>query len=255
MTEEMNTQKTLKPWPLGWKAKIGILIPAHDTGYGSYEFRCLCPDGVVTLETRVTGVKLTTEEMRKMGEDAIYAAKLVAQADPAVICFVGTAPCFVLGVEGEKALMKEMENETGIPAAAGGDSVSRALKALGAKKISLMVPTNEELTKATVKYFQDQGFEVRDHLGLGHESTTNINRMPPQELYGLVMKLYKKTPDVEGIFVTGGCFRILETVAQLEKDTGVPIVMTTAANMWRCMQIAGVKDPVTGFGRLLEMDR
>jgi maleate isomerase len=253
--EESKTKKQLKPWPLGWKAKIGILIPAHDTGYGSYEFRVLCPDGVVTLETRVTGVKLTTEEMRKMGEDAIYAAKLVAQADPAVICFIGTAPCFVLGVEGEKALMKKMEKETGIPAAAGGDSVCRAFRALGAKKISLMVPTNEELTKTTVDYFRAQGFDVRDHLGLGQESIANINRMPPQELYGLVMKLYRRTPDVEGIFVTGGCFRILESVAQLEKDTGVPIVMTTTANMWRCMQIAGVKDPVCGFGRLLEMDR
>jgi maleate isomerase len=253
--EENVTKRQLKPWPLGWKAKIGILIPAHDTGYGSYEFRVLCPDGVVTLETRVTGVKLTTEEMRKMGKDAIYAAKLVAQADPAVICFIGTAPCFVLGVEGEKALMKEMEKETGIPAAAGGDSVCRAFRALGAKKISLMVPTNEEITKTTVDYFRAQGFDVRDHLGLGQESIANINRMPPQELYGLVMKLYRRTPDVEGIFVTGGCFRILESVAQLEKDTGVPIVMTTAANMWRCMQIAGVKDPVTGFGRLLEMDR
>ncbi|MCL2669288.1 MAG: hypothetical protein FWE89_01265, partial [Syntrophaceae bacterium] len=59
----------------------------------------------------------------------------------------------------------------------------------------------------------------------------------------------------EGIFVTGGCFRILEVVAQLEKDTGVPIVMTTAANMWRCLQVAEVKDSVCGFGRLLEMAR
>jgi len=45
--------KNLKPYPLGWKAKIGILIPAVDTGYCSYEFRVLCPEGVVTLETRV----------------------------------------------------------------------------------------------------------------------------------------------------------------------------------------------------------
>ncbi len=250
-----NCAKTLKPWPLGWKANLGILIPAHDTGYGSYEFRVLCPDGVVTLETRVQGTKLTTEELLKMRTDAIYAAKLVAQAEPAVICYIGTAACFVLGVEGEQALMKEMEKETGIPAAAGGDSVARAFRALGAKKISLMVPTNEEITAKTVDYFRGQGLEVRDHLGLGQESIANINRMPPQELYGLVMKLYRKTPDVDAIFVTGGCFRILETVAQLEKDTGVPIVMTTAANMWRCMQIAGVNDPVTGFGRLLEMDR
>jgi maleate cis-trans isomerase len=69
------------------------------------------------------------------------------------------------------------------------------------------------------------------------------------------MQLYRRTPDVDAIFVTGGCMRILESIAQLEKDTGVPIVMTTAANMWRCLQVAQVKDPVYGYGRLLEMDR
>ena len=47
--------KVLKPYPIGWKAKIGILLPAHDTGYGSYEFQVLCPEGVAILETRVTG--------------------------------------------------------------------------------------------------------------------------------------------------------------------------------------------------------
>jgi maleate cis-trans isomerase len=143
-------------WPLGWKAKIGILIPAHDTGYGSYEFRCLCPDGVVTLETRVQGTKLTTEELMKMRSDALYAAKLVAQAEPAVTCYIGTAACFVLGVEGEQALMKEMEAQTGIPAAAGGDSVCRAFRALGAKRVSLMVPTNERSPRPRWTIFAPQ---------------------------------------------------------------------------------------------------
>jgi maleate isomerase len=255
MEEYVSTKRQLRPWPLGWKAKIGILIPAHDTGYGSYEFRVLCPDGVVTLETRVAGGNLTKDEMMKMRADAIHAAQLVATAQPDVICYIGTAACFVLGVEGEQALLKEMEEKTGIKAAAGGDSVVRAFRALGAKKISLYVPTNDELTKMSVKYFQDQGFDVRDYGFLGEESISNINRIPPWELYGLVMKLYRKAPDVEGIFVTGGCFRILESVETLEKDAGVPIVTTTAANMWRCMQVAGVKDPVRGFGRLLEMPR
>jgi maleate cis-trans isomerase len=104
----------------------------------------------------------------------------------------------------------------------------------------------------SVKYFEDQGLQVKDCLSLGEESITNINRISPWEHYGNVIKLYKRSPDVDGIFVTGGCIRILEMLETLEKDTGVPIVMTTAANMWRCLRMAGVKDPVYGFGQLLE---
>src|SRR4030042_133960 len=152
--------KALKPWPLGWKAKIGILLPAHDTGYGSYEFRVLCPEGVVTLETRVMGGRLTLEELKKMREDAVHGAELLATAEPDVICYIATAACFVLGVEGEKALLKEIHDKTGIKATSGGSSVTEALRFLGVKRMSMYVPTNEEVTMKSVKYFEDQGFEV-----------------------------------------------------------------------------------------------
>lgn len=79
--------------------------------------------------------------------------------------------------------------------------------------------------------------------------------MLPWEVYSNVMKLYKRCPDVEGIFLTGGCFRTLEMLEVLEKDTGVPVVVTTPANMWRCLQLTGVKDPIYGFGQLLEKAR
>ena len=116
----------------------------------------------------------------------------------------------MLGVDGEKALVKELHDKTGIPAVAGGACVSEALRSLGVKKMSIYVPTNEQITKMTVTYFQDQGFNVRDCEALGEESIANINRMSPWELYSNIVKLYRRSPDVDGIFVTGGCFRILE---------------------------------------------
>jgi maleate isomerase len=119
----------------------------------------------------------------------------------------------------------------------------------------MYVPTNEEITRLSIKYFEDQGLDVRDCESLGEESIANINRMSAWELYGNIMKLYRKSPDVDGIFVTGGCFRILESLDTLEKDTGKPVVMTTAANMWRCLQLVGITDPIYGFGQLLEKPR
>jgi maleate cis-trans isomerase len=226
-----------------------------DTGYGPYEFQVLCPDGVVVLESRVMGGNLTLDQMQKMREDTIRAAKLLAYATPDTICLIGALVSYMLGVEGEKALLKEIEDQTGCKSAAGGDSVARAFKFLGVRKISLYVPTTDELTKISIKYFEDQGFEVKDCMSLGEESFTNISRYSAGENYANVLKLYRRTPDVDGIFVTGGCIRALEAVALMEKDTGVPVVTTTVANMWRSLQLAGVKDLVYGFGQLLEKPR
>jgi len=33
----------LKPWPLGWRAKVGILMPSHDEGYAVYELSNALP--------------------------------------------------------------------------------------------------------------------------------------------------------------------------------------------------------------------
>jgi len=247
--------KSLKPYPLGWKAKIGLLTPSHDTGYGSYEFQVLCPDGVVTLETRVMGRKLTMDQLQRMAEDAIQGAELLASANPDVISYIPTAACFILGVEGEKALVREMQAKTGIKCTSGGMAVSDALRFVNAKKILMYVPTNKEITDQSIRYFEDQGFEVRACKYLGLEAMEHINRMSPWEICSEVMKLHKQNPEAEGIFITGGCFRTLEMIETLEKYTGVPVVVTTPANMWRCLQLAEVKDPIYGFGKLLEMAR
>jgi len=98
---------------------------------------------------------------------------------------------------------------------------------------------------------------------LAHLGDKSVFPVDPEELIRLFLEpdvtesyeLSWASPDVDGIFVTGGCFRILESLDALEKDMGKPVVMTTAANMWRCLQLVGVKDPICGFGQLLEKPR
>jgi maleate cis-trans isomerase len=250
----MNKQ-ALKPWPLGWKGKIGVLIPAVDTGYCSYEFRVLCPDGVVTLETRVAMGALTLENLQKMRGDALYGAKLLAAAGPDVITYEATAAGFVLGVEGDAALIREIEETTGVRATTGASSVAASLEALGIKRVSVYAATPEQITQYTVRYLSDRGFAVRDQFSVSFGHASEGFRMSPWEVYGEVVKFYRRCPEVDAIFIAGGCFRTLEMLSTLEKDLGLPVVTTVPANMYQCLKIAGIKDPISGFGRLLEGPR
>jgi maleate cis-trans isomerase len=250
--ESSMTKKILKPWPLGWKAKIGVLIPSVDTGYCSYEFRVLCPDGVVTLDTRVAMASLTLENLQKMRGDALHGAQLLASAGPDVITYEATAAGFVLGLEGDQALIREIEEKTGIRATTGASSVAASLEALRIKKVSIYAATPQEVTNFTVRYLADRGFDVRDQKSVSFSHASEGFRMSPWEVYGEVVKFHRRCPDVDGIFIAGGCFRTLEMLATLEKDIGLPVVTTVPANMWNCLKIAGIKDPIMGYGRLLE---
>lgn len=253
---ESDTNKTtFKPYPLGWKAKIGILIPSVDTGYCSYEFRKACPDGVVTLETRVAMGRLTLENLQKMKGDVLYGARLLATANPDVITYEATAAGFVLGVGGEQALIREIEDETGVKATTGASSVAESLKFLGIDKVSIFAATSEDITAYTAKYLSDTGFDVREVESVSFGHASEGFRWSPWEVYSNVMKFYRRCSDVDAIFIAGGCFRTLEMIETLEKDIGRPVVTTVPANMWQCLKLAGLQDPVFGFGQLLEKPR
>lgn len=243
------------PYPIGWKAKIGILVPAVDTGVSTYEFRRLSPDGVVTLETRVPMGNITMENLLAMRDSCIDAAKLLACAEPDVITYEATAAGFILGIEGEAALCKEIEEVTGIPATTGAGSVALSLKEMNANKISIIDSTKAEITAYIVKYLEELGFTIAAHKSLAINHVTEGNRISPQELYSIVKKLHKTTPDVDTIFLASGCFRTLEIIPAIEKDFGVNVVATVPANMWNCLRIADYKDPIPGYGKLLDRVR
>jgi len=150
--DECTDKKVFKPWPLGWKAKIGIITPSQEDGYVTYEFRKLCPDGVVTLTTRALGGNLTMNMLNRMREDAAYAAELLAVAEPDVITYEPTAASFVLGVDGDRALIKEIQEKVGIPATTGASAVAESLKFLGVKKMILYAPTTEEITMKIISF-------------------------------------------------------------------------------------------------------
>ena len=252
-----NTEKRLqlKPYPSGWKAKLGFLVPSHDSGYGSYEFQVMSPEGVVPLETRVMVRKVAKDELKKASEDAIAGAEMLATAHADVIDYIATATCFVLGVKGEEALVKEMEAKTGIQSTAGGQSVCEALRFMGAKNILTYTPYNKEVEEISRRYFEDSGFEIVGSRNLQFEDPSSINRVSPYEILADVVKLHKENPGADGVFIVGGCFRTLEIVDTLEKYIGIPVVGTQQANMWNCLRLCEVPDVLHGFGKLFESPR
>jgi maleate isomerase len=245
----------LKPYPIGWKAKLGLLVPSHDTGYGSYEFLVMAPDGVVPLETRVPGRTVIVEELESMVAGAVEAAAMLADARPDVIDFIPTAPCFVMGVEREDALVRAIADETGVQATAGGQSVAEALRFVGASKVIMYTPYREDIQDLTDRYFAEQGFDVLGVQNLKFEDPASINRVSPYEILADIVQMKKRHPAADGVFVVGGCFRTLDIVAKLEDLIGIPIVGTQQANMFNCLRLCGVDDRLEGFGTLLSGPR
>lgn len=245
----------LKSYPLGWRAAIGHLTPSHDEGYGPYEFRVMSPDGVVTLPTSVMVRSLTRDDLLQASEDAVAGAKMLATARVNLINYIATATCFVLGNEGEASLVKRIEDATGIPATAGGISVTRALNFFGAKKILCYTPYTESVAAIEREYFEKAGFAVIGETNRTFTNPADVTKVDPYEILADIVALWKEHRDAEAVFCVGGCFRTLEVVEPVERVIGIPVIGTQQANMWNDLQLCGIGDKITGLGMLFEKPR
>jgi maleate isomerase len=240
------------PWPLGWRGRIGMIMPSVEDGPATYEYRRLCPQGVTLHQTRVMLHKLTEKDLVKMRDDSIYAAELLATAGVDVITYVCTAGGFIKGMEWDKSLIKDIEDKTGIKAITAISACVEALKFMKIKKLLLYAPYKEEITEKVIKYLHDAGFEVLGYESLGLDSVLDVCRLPPWETYRGLMKLHKKCPDADGIFVSGGAVRTLPIFEFVERDMGLPMITNPTAVMWKCLKLIGIKEKISGFGKLME---
>ncbi len=242
----------LKPYPLGWRAKIGHLTPSHDEGYGPYEFRVMSPEGVVTLPTSVMVRSLTRDDLLQASRDAVAGAKMLATARVDLINYIATATCFVLGNEGEAALVKSIEDATGIRATAGGISVVKALQSFGAHKIVCYTPYTEAIAAIEREYFEKAGFEIVGATDRTFVDPADVTKVDPYEILADIVSLWKQHRDADAVFCVGGCFRTLEVVEPIERIIGIPVIGTQQANMWNDLRLCGIEDRMTGLGMLFD---
>ena len=69
----------------------------------------------------------------------------------------------------------------------------------------------------------------------------------------MVEEVYNLAPEADGIFISCGAMRGLDIIDRLEKETGKPVTTSNQAAVRAILKLAGVWQPVQGYGRLLEM--
>lgn len=242
--------------PPGWRARVGIIMPSAEQGATVREYELMFPPGVVPIVTRMMFRRNTVEDLTRMGEDAEYAAELLATAFPHVTSYTCTSGAFVLGLKYDREVMAKIEKITRAPATTMAYAVVQALRELNARNIVIVAPYTEDVVAAELKYYPEHGFNIVSHKGLNMADVSRIMAIPPWETYELAVRTYREAPKgVDAIFITCGGLRAVEIIDYVERDTGVPCVTSNQANAWHCLKLAGIHEPIRGFGKLMEMSR
>jgi maleate cis-trans isomerase len=226
---------------VGWRAKLGFLVPAGTPTVEPEMFE-MAPKGVSVhfgrMISRGADGTLNGIEARiaTQIEHLDESVEMLSMIKPEVIALAHTATSYYLGREKEAALTKRLEDRFGLHFITAFGSVIAALHAMGITKVALGTPYDENLTMQGKQNLESYGIEVVNFDWL--RNVRSIFEEPPNRAYRLGKSVDVGMPTVS-------------IVGALEQDLGKPVISSSSAMMWNALRLAGVTPVLPGYGSLL----
>ncbi|TIL78551.1 MAG: ectoine utilization protein EutA [Mesorhizobium sp.] len=243
----LPTRPALDARPLA--KRVGLIILATDHTSEPDFHRMVASEWIGVYVARIPYKNPTTpENLRRMQPELEAAAALILPDEPLdAVCYSCTSASVVIG---------DAEIEAAIRAARPGVAVVtppmasvRGLKALGAKRISILTPYTVETSRPMAAYFAGRGFEIVSFTCLGFEDDREMARIPPAALVELAVKA--TDAEADALFVSCTALRSALAVAGMERAIGRPVVTSNQATAWTCLRLCGDAAPRPEFGRLM----
>lgn len=251
MQNETRNSNWLNDGEFGWRGLVGLITPsvAFTT---EHEWSRMMPRGVSFVTTRILLERVTIESLDEMGKYVENAIKMMDSATVDAICYGCTAGSMIKGIKYDEEIVERIEKSTNKPATTMAKSVINGLRYFGIKKVTVVTPYPDEVNRHVRTFLEDNGFEVLTVEGLQLVSSIEIRNLPPSAAYNFVKKVHPKASHCDGVFISCGNIRAIEILSALEKDLGKPVISSNQAMFWEALNLLGVKEPIYGYGSLLE---
>jgi maleate cis-trans isomerase len=147
-----------------------------------------------------------------------------------------------------------IEHAAGVPAVATTPSVVAALRAFGARRISVATPYPDWNNQRLRAYLEAEGFDVLNVDGEPHAAAAGnqgINDQEPDSVVAFASQVCR--PDADALLCSCTAWRAVEAVDALERRIRKPVVTSNQATIWMALGAIGIAEPVHGFGRLFAL--
>ncbi len=124
------------------------------------------------------------------------------------------------------------------------------MRTIGAKRIGILAPMSARNSQSAKDYYQAAGFEVPYTAALDIKKSEDIINVTLEQIQAGFAKI--NHDDVDTLLHVGGALGIVAMIEELEARFGKPVISVNAATYWYALRRHGVRDPLPGFGQLLQ---
>ena len=236
---------------LAGRARIGLIVLASDhTIEHEYHQVLAGLQGVTVYGSRVRNDPSITPETLAAMESRIPAAcDLILPGMPLdVVAYGCTSASMVIGED--KVFARIREARPDVACTTPVTAARAAFQALGMKRFALLTPYVEEINLWMRDFFQSQGFQVPVMGSFNQGDDNDAARISLESIREAALTLGRDSA-IDGVFVSCTSLRLVAAVEELEQALGKPISSSNHAMIWHSLRLAGVKEPLEGFGRLM----
>ncbi|MCC5870697.1 MAG: hypothetical protein JJU27_19530 [Gammaproteobacteria bacterium] len=244
---------------LGYRAKIGVLVPATNT-IAQPEYEAMRVPGVTNHVARME----PSRRGQAGGDMAAYRRSLERGSEHISVAIAQLLPCrpdlillghsidtFRGGVAGAKELHgKLVDHAEGIPVILPSHAFLAALRVLGVgARVGVLTPYWPPGDEQVREFFEDADYEVVRIIGLKCPDPLAIAGTPQSRVVSALKELAAE--DVDVILQPGTNLATARLAASAETWLGKPIVACNTATYWHALRTLGISSTSEGFGPLL----
>jgi maleate isomerase len=200
-------------------------------------------------------MRVTKEELAAMDSDSERCALELSDARVDVLGYACLVAIMSMGVGYHRVSearlhQRTVENGGPAPVVTSAGALVQGLKALSAKKVSILTPYMKPLTSLVIDYLEHEGIEVVDSISLEISDNLEVGLLNPYAPAEITKKL--KVDGVDAI-VGSACVQMpsLPSIQLIEDRTGLPVISSSIATTYMILKQLGLKTSAPGCGSLL----
>lgn len=241
--------------------RIGQIVPSSNTTMETEipavlrAREAVEPERFTFHSSRMRMQKVTQEELVKMDRDSDRCALELADARVDVLGYACLVAIMSMGrgyhrVSEQRLHERTIEAGGPAPVVTSAGALVDGLKALGAKKVSILAPYMKPLTKLVIDYIEAEGIEVVDSISLEIPDNLEVGRQDPLAPAEITKRL--NTRGVDAV-VASACVQMpsLASIQLIEDRVGLPVVSSSISTTFMMLKRLGLRPYSPGFGSLL----